>query len=601
MIPERPLFWEIQRRQKRLSFLILFFLFIFYFISLGLLTAGLFIIAGFFLPGFNFWLHPYFLKYLIFVFFFSLILTVINFFQARKAGASYVLNRLQAYPPQSDDRYHLAFQHVLEEMKLASGLPEIKGYIIPSLNINSFSLIDQDRKPAVGITEGLIAEASRDELQAVVAHEVAHILKGDTYLLTLICSLASFFEQLLTSLEKEREKPAWDILNRRSQKEVIHPFLYLAGLISYFLMFFFSTFISRQRELLADATAVELCRDPMALARIIYKAQLANSYLGDFSLYTPLFLVPPDSREIKDNLFGRLFNTHPPAQMRLRLLTSMAHMSWRDLISQIKEQEEIRAKAKIEMKAQEERREKARMEIEDKEERQGEGPKEIKVGVLGPSDLTGQPASKSEEKIWMVKGTSGQWEGPYSLNSLLALPFFSPGLRVKNIKENKEGKAKDFTSLRQAFYRLYRQQPVDPQRQNKCPHCQTELIEDYYEGVKIKTCPNCQGKLVTWSSLERIMARKEIGFSLALKEKAKEIEKNLTQPAWLKKRAEEKAMAYCPQCGLQMIIKPYSYLYLFPVYKCFHCSVIWFEADELEILQFISEKQLGLKLARGES
>lgn len=587
MRSERLLFWEIQRRQKRLSFLILFFLFLFYFISLGLITSGLFIVAGFFLPGFNFWQHPYLLRYLMFVFFFSLILTAINFFQARKVGASYIFNRLQAYPPQPDDRYHLAFQNVLEEMKLASGLPEIRGYIIPSLNINSFSLIDQDRKPAIGITEGLIAEASRDELQAVVAHEVAHILRGDTYLLTLICTLASFFEQLLNSLEKEKERPALDILKRRSRKEIVHPFLYVAGSISYALIYFFSTLISRQRELLADATAVELCRDPMALARIIYKAQLANSYLGDFTLYTPLFLVPPDSREIRDNLFDRFFNTHPPPKMRLRLLASMANQSWRQLIAQIKEQEERRQEARREIKAQ--------------EERLKERSKEVKADVSDHFLLTEITSAIPEEKNWMIRGTSGRWEGPYTLNSLLALPFFSPGLRVKNIKENKEGKAKDFALVRGAIYRLYRQQPVDIRRQNKCPHCQKEIIESYYEGVKIKTCPYCQGKSVSWSSLEKIMARQEVGFSSGLKEKAEEIGKNLTQPNWLKKRAEEKRIAYCPQCGLQMVIKPYSYLYLLPVYKCFHCSLIWFETDELEILQFLTEKQFAQKVVIGET
>lgn len=512
---------------------------------------------------------PLFLEIFFFVLILSLVLTVINFIKARKAGPAYILNRLQAYPPQPDDRYHMTFQNVLEEMKLASGLPEIKGYIVPSLNINSFSLVDQDKKPAIGLTEGLIAEASRDELQAVVAHEMAHILKGDTYLLTLICSLASFFEQLLASLEKERERLALDVLKRHPHREVIHPLLYLTSLISYLLMSFFSTLISRQRELLADATAVELCRDPMALARIIYKAQLANSYLGDVSLYTPLFLVPPDSREIKDNFFDRLFNTHPPAQIRLKLLVSMANMSWHDLLAQIKEQEERRSAAKIKMRAQEEK-------------------PEVTTAIKAQKEM-------DEERIWLVRKASGDWAGPYSLNSLLALPFFSPGLMVKNLKENREGRAKDFASLRHAFYRLYRHQPVNKQRQNKCPSCQIELMEDYYEGVKIKICPSCQGKLVPWSAMVKIMARQEIGFSPGLKDKAEEIGRNLSQPARLKKWAENKGAADCPECGLPMIIKPYSYLHLLPVYKCFYCSLIWFEADELEILQFLREKHLAPK------
>ncbi|MCX7975143.1 MAG: zinc metalloprotease HtpX [Candidatus Aminicenantes bacterium] len=570
---KRHLFWEIQKQQKRLSLLVLFSLFLFYFLAIGLLTLAFFLGAGLFFPDLTRLNSPLFLKYLSLLTFISFLLTSVNFWHARRTGASFILNRLQAYPPAREDRYHLTFLNVLEEMKLASGLRELKGYIIPSLNINSFSLIERDGHPAIGITEGLLAEASRDELQAVVAHETAHLLRGDTELFTLICSLASFFEQLLISLEKEREGPTFDILNRKSQKEVIHPLLYLAGLISYALICFLNIFISRQRELLADSTAVELGRDPMALARIIYKAQLANSYLGDFSLYTPLFLVSPDSRELRENFWTRLFNPHPPAMKRLKLLTSMANKSWSELIQQVKEQERRREKARIETKAQEER------------------PQESEARISSSSLTSSQQAGVREEKIWMVKGISGRWDGPYTLNSLLALPSFSPGLRIKNIRENREGKARDFALVRQAFYRLYHQQPIDSRCQNQCPHCLTDLIETFYEGVKIKTCLSCQGKLVHSFFLEKIMARREIGFTPRLKAIAEETSENLNQPKWLKKRADNKRIANCPHCGLQMVIKPYNYVYPLPVYKCFHCSLIWFEADELEVLQFLLERQ----------
>jgi len=83
--------------------------------------------------------------------------------------------------------------------------------------------------------------------------------------------------------------------------------------------------VSQNRELLADATAVELSRDPAALARVIYKAWIANSYLGDTSTLTPLFLVPPDSKETTDNRWSRLFSTHPPVEKRLSLLAGMTH------------------------------------------------------------------------------------------------------------------------------------------------------------------------------------------------------------------------------------------------------------------------------------
>jgi len=43
----------------------------------------------------------------------------------------------------------------------------------------------------------------------------------------------------------------------------------------------------------------------------------------------------------------------------------------------------------------------------------------------------------------------------------------------------------------------------------------------------------------------------------------------------------------CPQCGLQLTVKPFNYYYVFPVHKCYKCQLIWFEPDELEILQIL--------------
>ena len=562
-------FWTVAQRQKRLSLLSFGLLFIFYFFTTGIISAAFLLGLGLFVSDLQFWGSQFFLRYVLILLLVTAFLTFLNFWQARKSGANFILNRLQAYPPQDDDRYHLSFQNVLEEISLASGLPAVKGYIIPSLNINSFSIIDRDNRPAVGVTEGLLAEVSRDELQAVVAHEVAHIKRGDTYLLTLVCSLASFYEKLVNSLEREREGLSPDILYARSRQETIHPLLYLASSISLLLVNFLSVLISRQRELLADATAVELGRDPVALARVIYKAHVANSFLGDFSLYTPLFLVPPDSREITESFWDKLFNTHPPVMKRLRLLTSMAHKSISEMLSEIKEQEQKREKARIMAQAT--------------EEMAGAKPEKNSISEL--------PSTREEDKVWMVRKAGGGWEGPFSINSLLALPFFSPGIRVKNIRENIEGRAGNFAVIRKGMYNLWQQRAIDSRQENNCPRCQVELVETYYEGVKIKKCLHCQGKLIPLAAMEKIFARHEIGFSPQLKEKSKKIKQEIVSMATLKRKPPAKQALFCPQCGLQMAVKPYSYQYLFPVHKCFHCGLIWFEADDLETLQCLVEQK----------
>lgn len=127
--------------------------------------------AGVLLPGFSFLARPFFTSYAVTILLISLILTLVNLISARKNGVQYILKNLRACSPAPEDRYHLSFLNILEEMKISSGLPELRGYIIPTVNINSLSLIDRDGVPAIAVTEGLLGETSRDELQAVIAHE----------------------------------------------------------------------------------------------------------------------------------------------------------------------------------------------------------------------------------------------------------------------------------------------------------------------------------------------------------------------------------------------------------------------------------------------
>lgn len=565
-------YWEIQKRQRQVSLFLFLLLLLFYVITIGIISGAILFSLGLFLSGFNLFASVFFFKYSAAVFLISVIMAMVNFLRARKSGVNYILTNLRAYPPDPEDRYHLSFLNSVEEMRISSGLSEIKAYVIPTLNINSLSLIDKDNTPAIAVTEGLLAEASRDELEAVMAHEAAHILRGDTFLLTLICSIAAFYESLLESVEKEKESYGPGSLARTSKKETGNPLIYAAGMFSYLLIHFFIALISQNREFLADATAVELSRHPEGLARIIYKAQIANSYLGDTTLFTPLFLVPPDSRDITENTWDKLFNTHPPVQKRLKILAEMAHRTVEELIEEIKSQEQVRAKHRTEVKAEEEANPEKEKLLSNLRERARE--------------------TLEKEKVWLVKNSRGEWKGPHTLGALLTLPFFTPALRVKNIRENLEGLAREFPQVRFALFRQMKNQPISQDLFNRCPVCQSGLTESFYEGVKVKSCQVCDGKLVRMDDIEKIFARKELNYSQKLKEKAL-----LYEEAFLKPRKKgliipSKKPLLCPECGLQLTVKPFSYHYLIPVYKCYHCQLIWFEPDELEILQILVEKQV---------
>ncbi len=565
-------YWELQKKQKAISTFLFFLLFIFYLVAFGLLLAVILLGLQVFLPGSNPFSSTNSALSAAVLILVAAVVTVINFGQARKTGSNYILSNLRAYPPDPDDRYHLSFINVSEEMKISAGLPRLKTYVIPSVNINSLSLFDQDNTPAIAVTEGLLAEASRDELQAVAAHEAAHIQKGDTFLLTLICSLTAFYEQFLDSLEKEPEDYQHFQLSRSGHQASPAPLAYVASSISFLLIKFFTMLVSQNRELLADATAVELSRDPAALARVIYKAWIANSYLGDTSILTPLFLVPPDSKETTDSRWSRLFSTHPPVEKRLSLLAGMTHRTVEEIKNEVRQQEKLRENSRQVIKASLEsdypEREKAILNLKEQAE-----------------------IELHQAEVWEIKQAGGQWIGPFTLGALVSQPSFSPAIRVRNLKENRQGRALEFPQIRFALYRQAKNQPVEPALANRCPACQTGLQESFYEGVQIKTCPACSGQLIRMADIEKVLARQEYDFSPALKEKASLYQEALLNPGQRALIFPKKKPLPCPACGLQLVVKPFNYYYVFPVYKCYRCQLIWFEPDELEILQILFQNR----------
>jgi len=562
-------FYEAQRLQARKSLLLLPVLILFYFIAIMLISSVFILLFGLMLAGEGFLSGMLFLKITLIILVISLAAAVLHFYDARKFGAAFIRRRLQARPPDPADRYHKQFTNTVDEIRLASGIPQVTPYIIPSFAINSMALIEPDNTPNVIVTEGLLADFTRDEIQAVVAHELAHIARGDTYYITLVCSLANFFERLRDALEPGDEAE-WG--PETAQSRGAAPWLVFIGLtVSSILMHLLSTLISREREILADAAAVEFSRNPRSLAKAIYKAHLKNSFVGDFNLtYTPLFIVPPESKGEEDGFFDRLFNSHPPLMKRIKFLAESAHLKPSEVIEEVWEIQRKREQARRILTSSDELRQR-------------------EPGTEPPAPDS-QPGGGN---IWSVRDAKGQWQGPYNLEELLFLRNFSPLIRIRNEQEGVEAQAREFPQIREALRKLGRKKPVDAAKHNRCPRCRVSLHQVFYEGVEVKTCPRCRGKLVDAELMERIIARKEVGFSEALVKKAEEFKRRfMLNPILTKKIDVDKIQKiFCPDCGSRMLPRPYSYHYVVPVDKCLSCNKTWFDADELEILQILIEQR----------
>ncbi len=560
-------FYEIQERQKARSLLLFAAVLLFHFTALGLIALALIwsfalVLTGQILGSPGFWM-----KFLAIDFGVATLVAVLHFHDARRNGARFILRRLQAASPDPADRYHQQYLNVVEEIRIASGLPRVEALVLPSFAFNSLALIGEDGTPAVAVSEGLLAEGARDEVQAVVAHELAHIARGDAFYMTLVCSLANVFEKMREALEPEDDMPHGASAGRSEGGGFPPVLFYLAVFLSSLAMRLLSTLISRERELLADAAAVEISRAPEALARAIYKAHVKNSFIGAFSLaYSPLFIVPPDSREISEGLAARIFNTHPPVMRRIRILADMAGKRPAAIIDEVREAENRRDKAREVLRSGAE------------------------TGIP-PGDGTTTLELPDEARIWSLGLSAEKWAGPFTLGEILTHPRFSLLRPVRNAQEKVEGKAREFPQIRTALRRISEKKPLDPARHNRCPRCRVPLRETFYEGVSVRSCERCRGLLVDMAAVDKIIARREVAFSEDLLEKARRFrEKVLLNP--LKKQklnSDVRGACACPACGYKMTARPYNYQYFIPVDKCLSCSRIWFDTDELEILQILIE------------
>jgi Zn-dependent protease with chaperone function/Zn-finger nucleic acid-binding protein len=580
--PRRPDFYEVQSRQWRISLLYASVLFAAYLLIFSLLALFVLVLCDILPAGLFELSWPLLARVLLGTTVAALGLAGLQFISTRRSGASFILKRLGAQEPDRSDRYHARFLNIVEEMRIAAGLPRTKAYLLPFLAMNCMALVEADGTPAVVATEGLLAECSREELQAAAAHELAHILKGDVFYITLLCSLADFFERLADKLTPEDSVPAGAFGQAEAGAAQglsgwgARGMGALAASLSGGVLRLLSLLVSREREILADAAAVELCRDPAGLARVLYKARLKNTFVGDFRLtYNPLFMVSSDPATESDGLPATLFSTHPPLEKRIALLAAMAGQSTDDIIEQIWNSQKTRDQAK-------------RLKLSNEELERLRPPE---------AEKTERPAApaEGEDRPWQLRAANGVWSGPLTAGELVSHPQFSPSILVRNDQEGVEARAGEFPAVRATLRRFSRRQlrPASSGEAEKCPRCRIVLADDCYEGVAVKFCRACRGRLVPASGVDRILARKEFAFSENLVRKAADFKKTvLRNPLVAEQKAGRRPFGslLCPRCGARMVSRPFNYQYFIPVDKCLSCYQIWFDADELEMLQILVEQ-----------
>lgn len=209
--------------------------------------------------------------------------------------------------------------NTVENLSLVANIPMPELYIIEEDSPNAFAAGLTPNNACIAVTSSLLSKLNREEIEAVIAHEIAHIRNYDVRLSTIslalvaVIAIISDFSSRFLLRDSDNKNPALMI--------IALVLLLLAPLIAYIMHFS----ISRNREYLADATGAELCRNPKALATALHKISNDSDPVDNIPLSAAgmYFSEPFKVRKKAKFAFRSLLSTHPPAEERIERLLKM--------------------------------------------------------------------------------------------------------------------------------------------------------------------------------------------------------------------------------------------------------------------------------------
>lgn len=237
----------------------------------------------------------------------------------RLFGGAYVAESMgaQVVDPETPNLQKRQLLNIVEEMALASSQPMPAVYIMPANQINAFAAGLTPQDAAITVTTGAMKSLSREELQGVIGHEFGHIYNGDMVIsLRLAALLMGFFFVLYFGL---RLMQLSSFSRRRDDERgggnpiIAAAFLFIiAGVVTWFFGSLLKAAVSREREYLADACAVQFTRNPNGIVNALRK--IGQEQVRDMpstgASYSHLYLDDRSS-------FSGLFATHPPLKNRI--------------------------------------------------------------------------------------------------------------------------------------------------------------------------------------------------------------------------------------------------------------------------------------------
>ncbi len=247
-----------------------------------------------------------------------------NYVQYQQFGGGYVAESVGArlVNLETTDPNVRQLLNIIEEISVAASLPMPAVYLLEAEQINAFAAGLTPEKAAICVTTGALFQLNRDELQGVIAHEYGHVFNGDMRIsMQLSAMLMGFFVILYIGfrvLTSFRMRSSRDDKGGGNGIMIAVGILMAAGAITWFFGSVLRAMVSREREYLADACAVQFTRNPSGIANALRK--IAGGQVQD---------MPKEGMAFSHMYFdfsGGLFDSHPPIEKRIAAIEGRTYI-----------------------------------------------------------------------------------------------------------------------------------------------------------------------------------------------------------------------------------------------------------------------------------
>ena len=241
---------------------------------------------------------------------FSILMSFTSYYNSDKV----ILTMSQAHEIQKNSNPEL--YRIVENLAITAGMPIPKIYIIEEWQPNAFATGRDEKHAVVAVTRGLLEKLDKRELEAVLAHEIAHIKSKDILVGSIIVVLVGIVALLSDIFMRS-------LYLSNSDNDNKNPLFLILAIISMILAPLAATIIklaiSRKQEFRADAAGSLLTRDPEALASALIKISTDKTPLSKINSATShLYISSPSKKKV--SYYDKLFMTHPPVEERVNAL-----------------------------------------------------------------------------------------------------------------------------------------------------------------------------------------------------------------------------------------------------------------------------------------